>query len=571
MNVCRFYAGSCERGETGTLVLSLEEMIKTGDLAVASHARRVGLALLQDWVFSNAKYPQDQLIRTIFDDDGTQFLISGEGRVAEELTLDAECGRDTLRDRVFEQLKTWPIDVRTSVLCQVLRANGGRDLGQEFCELLAGQTGEPRTNQLIRMFRAGASADLAPEQVWQLITEDDPERDQLLRRSSELLWAEPAVAEKVPQLVSEFTRGVLDGLVGGFGHHSSVLGVFADLLGNTPGSYIGLRLLGEHGFLAEETPGSAEAETAPVPVRSFVDAVGTISLDRTDDTFDQRRSPELWSSIAESAREHYGDTWATMSMAIRTAGIRTATELPDGSDRLFDSTAPVCARARAARLRRGGTSWWLEQLEDASSPLERTLWAGLVLMWSSAKNLYELSSQTNAIVDSLSDDEYDALRSTLASTASSREIRADRKKLSEVNLEPFSDRTALLVAVALKAEPSRLIYTTKQGRAEPLRSFLKSQRELQDLDVLPSWKDPDEALAWARRLNQLRRHRRGPTYRARKHLLDSRLRVESAEKVLKEPREYPPELVSRAVMEVQRRYRPRTLATASSEQDWVFD
>ncbi|QDG62009.1 NACHT domain-containing NTPase [Pseudarthrobacter sp. NIBRBAC000502771] len=568
LNVCRFYAGSCERGETGTLVLSLEEMIKTGDLAVASHARRVGLSLLQDWVFSNVKYPQDQLIRAIFDEDGTHLLIAGEGRGGEELTLDIECGRDTLRARIFEQLKTWPVDIRTSALCRVLRMNGGRDLSHEFCELLTDRTGEDRTYQLIRMFRTGASAALSPERLWQLITEDDPERDQLLLRSSELLWSEPTAAAKIPSLVEEFTSGVLDGLVEGVGHHASLLAVFADLLGNSPAAYMGLRRLGELEGLDLKTP---DKDVVPAAVRTFVDAVGTIPLDSVDDTFDQRRSPELWTSIAEIARQQFGDTWATMSLAIRTAGIRTAMELPDGSNRLFDSGVPVCARARAARLRRGGATWWLEQLEHASSSLERRFWAGLVLMWSSGQNLYELASETNAIVDALSEYEYDALRATIAAAASSRHLRADRKKLSEVDLKPFSNRTALLVAVALRAESSNLRYSTKQERTEPLRAFLKHQRDLENIDELPSWKDQEEALAWAKRLTQLRRDRRGPTYRTHIHLLESRLRVQSAEKVLNEPRAYPPELVSRAVLEVQRRYRPKTLATVSNEQDWAFD
>lgn len=571
MNVCRFYAGSCERGEAGTLVLSLEEMITTGDLAIASHARRVGLSLLQDWVFSNVKYIQDQLIRAIFDDSGTQVLISGEGRVTEELTLDVECGRDTLRDRIFDLLKTWPIDTRTSTFCRVLRLNGGRGLSQEFCGLLDGQTGQARTSVLMRMFRAGASFALTPEQMWKLITEDEPEPGQLLLRSSELLWSEPTNAVKIPSLVEVFTQGVLDGQLRGVGHYTSSLGVFADLLGTSPGAYMGLRRLGELGSLADEGPNATGTDAVPAAVRAFIDAVGKISLDGVDDTFDQLRSPELWSSIAEIAREQFGDTWATMSMAIRTAGIRTVTDLPDGSNRLFDARIPVCARARAARLRRGGTKWWLEQLEHASSSLERTFWAGLVTMWSSAKNLYELASETNEIVDSLSDDQYDALRSTISSASTSSHLRADRKRLSEVDLKPFSGRAAVLVAVAFKVDSSRLFFSAGQERGEPLRTFLKHKRELEGLEEFPSWKDQEEALTWARRVVDLRRDGLGLNYHAYRHLLESGLRIQSAREVLKEPRAYPFELVSRAVMEVQRRYRPKTLATVSAEQNWVFD
>lgn len=54
------------------------------------------------------------------------------------------------------------------------------------------------------------------------------------------------------------------------------------------------------------------------------------------------------------------------------------------------------------------------------------------------------------------------------------------------------------------------------------------------------------------------------------YLLESGRRVDSAGEALKEPSGYAPELVSRAVMEVQRRYRPKTLATVSAEQDWAL-
>ena len=570
LNVCRFYAGSCERGETGTLVLSLEEMIKTGDLAVASHARRVGLSLLQDWVFSNVKYPQEQLIRAIFDDVGTQVLIAGDGRVAEELVLDVECGRDTLRDRVFEQLKTWPVDIRTSAYCHVLRMNGGRDLSEAFRELLLGQVAEDRTSRLMRMFRAGASSDFAPGALWRLITEDDPERRELVLRSSELLWSEPNLAVKIPPLIDVFVAGVLDGLVQGVGHYASSLGIFADLLGGSPSAYLGLRRLGEQGILDGEAFERDIVGAVPAAVRDFIAAVGTVSLDSIDETLDQRRSPELWSSIAEIARKQFGESWAIMSLAIRTAGMRTAVDLPDGSDELFAGAVPICARARAARLRRGGVKWWLEQLENASSSLDRCFWASLVIMWSSARNVYELADETNRIVDALDDYEYAALRSALVS-ASASQVRADRKKLTEVDLSPFSDRTAVLIALAFGVDSSKLVYAGGQERREPLHTFITSLQEIEDLDVLPPWKSQEEALRWARRFGELRRDGRRPNYRAHRHLLESDLRVHSAEEILREPRSYPSELVARAVLKLQRRYRPKTLSAISSEQNWAFD
>ncbi|WP_147394381.1 NACHT domain-containing protein [Arthrobacter cheniae] len=570
LNVCRFYAGSCERGETGTLVFSLEEMIKTGDLAVANHARRVGLALLQDWVFSNVKYSQDQLIKSIFDENGTQILLTSEGRVVDELVLDIECGRNTLRDCIFTQLKSWPVDTRTAALCSVIRANGGDELSGEFCDLLNGESGSQRTYQLIRMFRAGASAPLAPDTIWELITEDGPDRAQLLLRISELITSEPRLALRIPGVVKEFVRGVLNGLIESVGRRYSPLSVFADVLGNTPNVHMRLRRLVRPGFLNMESLGDSKQDILPSDVKAFLSGV-VMRLDNSDNMFDQRESQEILSSITEISREHFGETWAAVSLAIRGAGIKTAVKLPEGSDKLFDSSIPICVRARAARLRRGGTRWWVEQLNDASTSLDRRFWVGMVLMWSSLKNLHELSSQTNEIVGSLSDDEYDALRLTLTSAASFGELRADRRKLTEVDIRMFSARAAVLVAIALRAESSQLSLAAGQERVEPLRTFLESQRDFEKIKELPAWKDPDHALAWARQVTQVRRDWRGLSYHVHNHLMESRLQMGGAEEVLKRPSLYPPELVSRAVMQAQRRYRPRTLAIVSKEQDWAFD
>ncbi|WP_435736002.1 hypothetical protein V5D56_14480 [Cellulosimicrobium sp. PMB13] len=569
LNVCRFYAGSCERGETGTLVLSLEEMIKTGDVVLSVHARRVGLALLQDWVFSNSKYPQNRLVQAVFDDDGVQVLLVGDGLASEEVVLDADCGRNALRDLIFDQLKSWPVDIRTSVMCQVLRMNGGENLAQRFCELLEGTTGTERSYQLVRMFRSGAASGLEPQIVWRLILEDDPHRKDLVFRCSELVWAESELASRMPELIDVFVTAVLGGQVTGTGHSYSSLSVLAELLGNSPGTYLGLRRVLGLGVIEEEASVADGGALIPPSVQRFLLGVSAMEL---DSAFERPTPPEAWRAITELARDCFGETWSAMSIAIRVAGMRVVTGLPQGSDRLFDPTVPLCARARAARLRRGGTAWWLRQLDEAKTVFDRMFWAGLVLMWSSAKNLYELADQTNEIVESLADDDYRVLRATILSAASGREYRTDRKKLPFVDLRPFSDRSAVLVATAFGSPSADLRYSSKQEKAELLGPFIDSLREAEELAKVPSWKDAERALAWARRVYEWRRSgRRGLSYATHRHMLEARLRPEAAAEILEAPKLYPPELVIRGLQTLQSRYRPRALVSAAFEEGWTFD
>lgn len=571
LNVCRFYAGSCARGETGTLVLSLEEMIKTRNMAVSSQARRVGLALLQDWVFSNVKYPQDALVRAVFEDPGAEIIMASDGRGTDELRLDIECGRNTLRDLIFAQLQEWPVDIRTSQLCYVLRNNGGQYLGQKFCDLINEKSGDERTFLLLRMFRAGAVSDLPPEEIWNLITADEPSDAEVLGRISELVWAEPLKAARIPEAVSIFIRAVLNGQIVPGSLRPSPLGIFADLLGNSSGTYAGLRWFAGIGRHGDAHAPLAGMDAVPSTVGNFIDAVSKFREESADAFFEISESPGFWNAITESARSCFGESWATMSLAIRAAGIKANVKLPDGANQLFDPAVPLCSRARSARLRRGGNKWWLEQLENASSNLDQMLWAGLVIMWSSVSNLYQLAEQTNTIVDRLSDTEYNALLHTLSSTASHRDLRADRKKATVVDLRPFSARTSVLVASAFGASTSILQYTREQERSEPLRSYIEDRKEYEDASNPPSWKDTEKAFAWAQRVNRLRNSGMQFDYGIIGHLIEPRFRTETATLVLENTKQYPLELVTRAVMYLQRRYKPKALATIAQEQNWSFD
>lgn len=568
LNVCRFYAGSCERGETGTLVLSLEEMIKTGGQAEGIHARRVALALLQDWVFSNVKYPQDNLIRAMMDDLGFEVLLASDGHSLEPLTLHVDCGRDTLRDVVFDRLQQWPSDARVSALCAILQANGGERLSDRFVELVRAQTGSDRTTQLVRMFRSGAAGAVSPEAMWELLTADAPSPVRLARRCFELVRSEPKLASKMAELSEVVVRSVLDGLIEGPGFSFSPLGIFADVLGTSTGAYMGLRRF--NGLQVEGESDATAAFEVPVAISDFLAGVRGIEHDEPDETFDQRHSPRMWSQVIELARQHFGEPWAAVSLAVRCAGMRNNSDVPEGADQLFNASVPLLARTRYARLRRGGTRWWLAQLGSANTVLERRMWVALVLAWSSVDNLYALRDEVEAVVGELNEDEYYSLRITLEDCASSREIRADRKKLEIVDIRPFSSRVGLLVSTAFRASASRLQVSRSAEKQEALKDHLSHLRSQEALRDFPSWKETKEALAWSRRVAAAQSSGRGYPYRVHNHMTESRLSSQISEALLRDAGAYPRELVTKAVAHVERSYRPESLSTVASRQDWIF-
>ena len=155
--------------------------------------------------------------------------------------------------------------------------------------------------------------------------------------------------------------------------------------------------------------------------------------------------------------------------------------------------------------------------------------------------------------------------------ASSRERRTDRKSAAEVDLRPFSSRTAVLVAAIFRADSSKLRYTHKLSRTEPLRSYLKDQQELESVAVIPSSKDSHESLEWAKRVSSLRDQGYSLSYEIHENISKIYLTGDRYSEILENPSGYMLDLVNRASFEIQRTYRPETLAAISKKQDWAFD
>lgn len=60
-------------------------------------------------------------------------------------------------------------------------------------------------------------------------------------------------------------------------------------------------------------------------------------------------------------------------------------------------------------------------------------------------------------------------------------------------------------------------------------------------------------------------------YEVFNHLMSGRIRETLREQVLRDPLEYPLELVAKAIASAQRQYRAKALSVVAKQQDWVFD
>lgn len=568
LNVCRFYAGSCTRGEAQSLVLSLTEMIQTGEPAQAIHARRVAMLLLRDWVFSSVKFAQDQLIEAVFKGEGLYQLSGGEVRDLDELVLEEDCGQEKLRSLLFEELIAeeryeWP----RALIAYVIRMNGGQELAASFLELVAASRGARRTALLLWMQRSGASTDVPGKTLWDLICSDDPEpRERLLRAANFLLHDDESLIQ-VPEAVSDFMDGILSVQIATTGHNFSLIGQVADALANHAFSltyrqrYTMLRdanaLRGGEIVLPESVPASVqEFLNDPALLETPVDPEQSL-----------RDSPEIWSATTEAARRHFGDCGAVVSLAARGAGVRGGWSLAEGAERMLDGSVPMCARARYARMKRGGALWWEQQRGHIESPTDRLLWLSLTLLWASLENLIKLAPQVNAEAEKLSESEARSLSRIIRETVSQMGRKADRQKVVRVNLVPFSERVAEFVAMMFADRVSVLEVPQEMRTATRLNAVIDDAETLARFEQGPASKDLNDVLDWGRAV--LRADMASRVEVELQRFMPRRTN-EFAATVLSSPEEFPYSWVREAKQAAQGRYRPATLAAVSAEQEWSF-
>ncbi|MEE6192727.1 NACHT domain-containing protein [Mycolicibacterium sp. 120320] len=559
MNVARFYAGSYENGEIGALVLSLQEMMRSDDLATSIHARRVGLALLQDWVFSAKKFVQDQLIDAIFDDSGLMILIEGEACAVGDLQLDVECGRDHLRRLLFEKMLNPTIFKSGVSYCAPLRINGGEGLTSEFRARLNGLGGVDRTYLLRCMLRSGAAQAIAICALEELIYLDSPARRELVVRAGDVLDSEYDLGLQSANILKVVIEGILDGFIPARQTFwPAPLGRFVEVFSVASGP----------SFLELDNPVSraskrdSDLSKIPALVGQFIDDVVDAKL--PSDSWGD------WPKVVSLAEERFGPRWAVMSMAVNLVGIREQWDVSAIASGLFDKSAGPCERARVARTRRGSDKWWRTQLSLAESTVDEMFWAAMVILWASFTNLNALADEVSRIVDNLSDDEFYALTHTIVVTAAQRTRRADRLKIKSASVVDFSNRAAYLVVLSLNLKSSVVTYTTEQGTEAPFSDFLRIAEAIGGADPLPSWSDESAILPWLRRIAGALDKGVGLPREHYRHLTQPRMRVAVASAILNDAGKYPVESVNDAIFALQRAYRADRVQDVAEQQEWAF-
>lgn len=568
LNVVRFYAGSYESGAVGSLVLSLKELINGDDPAAALHARQVGIALLTDWVFSNKKFYQRELIELVFDHVGVHVAISDELDSEDSIRLDPQCGQDVFRDRLFDLMCALPTDTRSLMYASALADNGGAALKERFLPIVQSVTGRERSDKWSRMVGSGAARDLSAEELHDVIEGDSPPVTERQRRYRRLLEDDSNLTPP-DEILSQIVQGALElpGFLTGE-DPSTAVGVFTNALSNFTTPYHLLRVYSwEEGssVLTAPLPDSPPTVVAVYDLLRRIEPLikGSLPEDNPD---------EVWVEAAQVIDDAFGETWFTYANALAAAAVpfdkaktRTATSL-------FDQDVPASYRARYARMRRGSDMWWLKQLEAATSDHHRMFWSALVVRWTSPDTFNELRPRLELTLEKLSDHQLTQIQLVLSHIHKGVPARNDRPSTKMLDLRGMSVNLAKLVIFAFGLTLPECSLSPEQESDPELAERTANDQLLQRLSEGPSWSGNATAVAgWLHAFQVARSRHLSIDHDWRRNIYDATFPADVAAAIIADPIAYPIEALDAAVSSILGDYEAATLTATAKEGDWSWE
>ncbi|GAA4697132.1 hypothetical protein [Nocardioides conyzicola] len=569
LNVTRFYAGSYEPGEIGSLVLSLRDLIGDSDPARSLHGREVSFALLSDWVFANKKSWQDELIQAACDEAGLHLLVRQVYGESEPLALDEDCGRDTLRDLIFDRLENREIELDSVGYCRLLAANGGNELLDRFLKSLKGTSGRVRTVKFSRMIQSGGAQKLSLSRVLKLVHEDSPSYGNLSER---LILVVNHLGHRVAGDEDAAQEVVTHALEGRFiaGLHSfSTLGVFADAMSVFPAGVMTIYLHRDQALMTELSVDLLKFAEPASKVPDFVNLVVS-----NENPFISQHYTANWDQVAfmgDLVREMFGgECWSAYILALRAAGLRTSISVKD-ADAMFDDRHSLAQRARYARLKRGSVEWWRSALEDAGEDNRRVLfWSALVLSWTSPSVYEALLSDLEGAVERLDEEAFHRLHAVVQSMRRDAEPRRDRKGYVPP-LSSASDRLCWLVVAAFRPPLHEISSEIRKRNFSALTQWKERQEAAAELRKVPPRTASDVIKSnWLKRVRNGQRADYAMPQGVSEHCREIDLSLKLAGRIVSGPGDYPREAVIRAHEIVMGNYDAATLTAVSTSEDWSF-
>lgn len=570
MNVTRFYAGMYVSGELADVVFTLKELIASPDLAISIQARRVSAALLRDWIFRTKKFAQRELIVAAFDDLGLALGVASLFHSDEEvLTLSEECGRNDLRQLVFERLAIDPASPQAVPLSWILSENGGSELRSAFERILIEASGSRRTRILNLMAQSDAMQDITPGDAYELIHADHPGKRVVNDRSLIILSMNPEAVQCEERLTSNLLEGALNCELGSaLISRNGILGTFTSIVSGQ--------------FDRRESTAlkidRIDPDLIAGPTSSIVDiqkarrVLESVFSDWANHEGGNSASVSLfpWNCIVESARMEFGEQWSLYRMACEASGIQSRSEKGRGKNDLFDNSAPLCDRARYGRLQRGGSAWWLDQESRIGSDLESMFWLLMVLLWARGNELVDLTPRIEARTAALDDVAYRKMLSAVWSL--SLRHKEVRSRIVSKRAVPDSKSQRAVILFNLSGAVDLATLSGPSDGDSVVEQWFSSRIRQSAEPSFPGWSSVDHASnkVWLEVFSKTDSDSGiGDMIRqSQQHLTNMPKRV--ASDILAGPLAYPRILVDLAMWKVDSSYTPDAVSTCAERGEWIF-
>jgi hypothetical protein len=421
LNIVRFYAGCYDVGELHSLVDRLEELSKDETYRYSSHSRTLAAMLLSDWVFTQYPKIMKRVIAMLLDGLGLRQLMGASGHRGRRnmvAVLPRKCGQDELVNRGFELLcQQPPRDFALSVI-ELIRRNGtSRDICERWVKHVTDQAcaDADRTHWLLFGLRLGSLSEVSLPILESVLSDSavNDERmsyliragraDYYFRNESRSIAATDCILNAATQFAWRSDRPTaIEALA------NSVNPRVYQAAVNNPQPMPLSDVLRQSSYFATSSDEAVEYPSFDIcqKIRQFVEVTDS-AIAQPASTWASEMGP--WNEVVERGRSLFGDRWIFYYLANVGAGVRSQRAKCDEFRDLQDDGAPLCSRARYARLRSGASQWWRSQLTKAEAGLKKRFTCLVFLSWAGPSLLNALASELDSILSELPEPEWNHL------------------------------------------------------------------------------------------------------------------------------------------------------------------
>ncbi|MEO8619933.1 MAG: hypothetical protein ABI625_02635 [bacterium] len=399
LNVTRFFAGFCDKGELAMLVERITELSEDPDFRYTSHPQALATTLLGDWVFAQTPKTTARVAAQVIEPARLRLLVASQARygvTGDEILLADECGREIVADGALSQLAISGEFAYCEAVAALARTNSSEAERVSKWETRASSLDcarDPRGvyHWLVAARQLEIVHAISCDAIVKMLRGREPipgVAPVLVRAGrSDVLSALPAYGDAA-------LRSALSGKYFGIQRQPSLsVGTFsrlADLLCAQRGT------IRERGRRLRE---ASQAESQPTPGLSkeresqVINSINGLRMLIPE----QGRVPHpdwhVWESVVEESRTRWGEQVLNIELALaateigRTKGRRSsrtgnAAGLCDNIGLLDDSRSLV-QRLLVARTNCESIVWWGEQLSAVQTGYDATLTCVALMAWGS--------------------------------------------------------------------------------------------------------------------------------------------------------------------------------------------